>query len=140
MPQAEAKPIYEAARLYNCARCSAQTIICRCCDRGNVYCKQCALPARQEARRRASARYQKTRQGQLAHAARQRRYRERQTEKVTHNGSLAAESPVGRSRRLNPSVRPHILRIRPTAKTIVCYFCREICSQFLRLDYLLHPS
>ena len=138
--QAEAEPVYDAARLYSCARCLAQTIICRCCDRGNVYCSECALPAHLEARRRASDRYQKTRQGQLTHAARQRRYRERQTEKVTHNGSPVLDNPVGHSSKRITSDRPPISWIRPTAKTIVCYFCREICSQFLRLDYLLHPS
>ncbi len=138
--QAEAEPIYDAARLYNCARCSAQTIICRCCDRGNVYCPQCALPAHKEARRRASERYQKTRKGQLAHAARQRRYRERKSEKVTHNGSGVIENPAGRSSKRNPSDRPPISWVRPTARTIVCHFCRGICSQYLRNDYLLHPG
>jgi len=136
MAQAEAALIDDTARLYNCARCHAQTMICRCCDRGNVYCPACALPARQEARRRASQRYQKSLQGRLNHAARQRRYREKQTEKVTHNGSLEAETPVAHSTQRNPSIS----RDLTTAEIIICHFCGEICSPFLRADYLLHPD
>ena len=136
MAQAEAAPIDDTARLYHCARCHAQTMICRCCDRGNVYCPECALPAHQEARRRASQRYQKSRQGQLHHAARQRRYREKQTEKMTHNGSLEAESPVAHSTKQNPSISWHLA----AAEIIGCHFCGEICSPFLRADYLLHPD
>ena len=136
MAQAEAALIDDTARLYNCASCHAQTMICRCCDRGNVYCPACALPARQEARRRASQRYQKSLQGRLNHAARQRRYREKQTEKVTHNGSLEAETPVAHSTKRNPSISSELA----TAEIIICHFCGEICSPFLRADYLLHPD
>ena len=136
MPQAKAVLIDDTARIYNCSRCHAQTTICRCCDRGNVYCPECALPAHQEARRRASIRYQKSRQGRLNHAARQRRYRERQSEKVTHNGSLEAENPVELSTKRNTS----ILRNLFTAETIVCHFCCAICLPFLRADYLLRPG
>ena len=28
------------ARLYLCARCFVQVLICPCCDRGNIYCEQ----------------------------------------------------------------------------------------------------
>ncbi len=140
MPQAEAEPNYDTARLYSCARCHAQTVICRCCDRGNVYCPDCALPARQEARRRAAERYQKSQQGRLNHAARQRRYREKQTEKVTHNGSLEAESPVEHSTMRNSSDKPSLSWDLVTTRVINCHFCCEICSPFLRADYLLRPD
>jgi len=140
MSQAKAEPTDDTARRYNCARCHAQTVICRCCDRGNVYCPECALPARQEARHRASERYQRSRQGRLNHAARQQRYREKQTEKVTHNGSTKADSPVAQSIKRNPSDNPAISWDLVTTRSIVCHFCRAICSPFLRADYLLHPG
>ena len=136
MARAKAGPIQDTARLYHCARCHAQTVICHCCDRGNIYCKDCALPARQEAIRRASKRYQESPQGRLNHAARQRRYRERQTEKVTHNGSIETESPVGHFTKDNPPVSWN----RVSSQSLFCHFCFAICSQFLRVDYLLRPA
>lgn len=41
-----------SARLFQCARCHSQLKFCSCCDRGNVYCIDCVVPARQEARQR----------------------------------------------------------------------------------------
>jgi hypothetical protein len=47
-----------------------------CCDRGQVYCTgDCAKKARRQSMREAGRRYQASKKGQLAHAARQRRYR-----------------------------------------------------------------
>lgn len=136
MAKAEAEPIHDTARLYHCARCHAQTMICRCCDRGNVYCRDCALPARREAERRASKRYQESPQGRLNHAARQRCYRSKQTEKVTHDGSIETERPVGHSAKQNLPISWDLV----SAQSIICHFCFGICSQFLRLDYLLRPA
>ena len=101
-----------------------------------AYCPACALPARLEARHRASQRYQTSLQGRLNHAARQRRYREKKTEKVTHNGSVEAETPVAHSTQRNPSISS----APATAEIIICHFCGVICSPFLRAGYLLHPD
>ena len=80
-----------AYRLYNCERCQVQVRICERCDYGNVYCAgECAKIRRRESLRRAQARYQRSRGGARRHAARQRRWRERQREDpkiVTHQGS-----------------------------------------------------
>lgn len=78
-------------RLYLCARCRAQVFICRRCDRGNRYCRDCADDARRDSVREAGHRYQRTRRGRFAHAARARRYRARR-KYVTHQGSPT--SPV----------------------------------------------
>lgn len=128
------------ARLYVCARCRAQTIICRHCDRGHRYCAACAPLAAQEARKRASQRYQASEQGQRHHAARQQRYRERQQKKVTHKGCAESVNPL---KALFPQIRP----ITPPAPTPqvrlfehVCHFCEALCSAFLRLDFLLRPG
>ena len=77
-------------RLYNCARCAQQVRICRECDRGNQYCAgACAQIRRRESLHRAGRRYQSSYRGACAHAARQRAWRERQTQEVTHHGSLS---------------------------------------------------
>lgn len=78
------------ARLFLCARCRAQVVICSRCDRGHIYCAgECANRARGDAQRAASRRYRASHRGRLLHAARARRYRARQ-KNVTHHGSLPA--------------------------------------------------
>ena len=80
-------PVETPARLFVCARCRAQVLICSCCDRGQIYCAGgCAQAARYHARRAAGQRYQTSRRGRLAHAVRARRWRARQ-KNVTHQGS-----------------------------------------------------
>ena len=76
-------------RLFNCARCACQVVICSHCDRGQIYCAgDCAHQARQESLNQAGQRYQSSRKGQRTHATRQAQYRERQQQKVTHQGSV----------------------------------------------------
>jgi hypothetical protein len=90
----------QPARLYLCARCRVQVILCSRCDRGNRYCgRQCRRQARAEARRQAALRYQRSRRGRVCHAQRSRRWRQRRAERgaacsagvgahnVTHQGS-----------------------------------------------------
>lgn len=120
------------ARLYNCARCHCQVLICSHCDRGNIYCgKQCSGIARRTSLKRSGKRYQQTYQGRLKHAARQRRYRSKH-KKVTHQGSTEPPSNdplVTRSEVLKP-----VVTIENDG--IHCHFCGRLCSPFLRLDYL----
>ena len=84
------------ARLFLCARCRRQVLICSRCDRGQRYCgARCSGPARRESLRAAGRRYQHSRRGRHCHAERQRRYRRRWREdarvhKVTHHGSACA--------------------------------------------------
>ena len=74
-------------RLYNCERCGVQVRICSRCDHGNIYCAgECARIRRRESLRRAAARYQRSRRGAHRHAARQRRWRIRRRQEVTHQG------------------------------------------------------
>jgi hypothetical protein len=78
----------QSYRLYSCRRCAQQVRICRRCDRGHQYCAaECARIRRCESLRRAGARYQSGYRGACRHAARQRRWRARQAQKVTHHGS-----------------------------------------------------
>ncbi len=77
-----------SARRYSCCRCQAQVIICSQCDRGNRYCAgQCAAGARSASLKRAADKYRSTRAGRFNNATRQQRYRQRQQQIVTHQGS-----------------------------------------------------
>ena len=125
------------ARLFNCARCRCQVVICSHCDRGNIYCgTRCSQTARRHSQREAGRRYQRTRRGGFAHAARQRRYRQRRTTKVTHQGSppdvadetLPAESRTSARRREEPVAVP--------AAGIRCHLCGRVCAHFLRQSFL----
>ena len=126
-----------SARLFNCARCRCQVVICSHCDRGNIYCgKRCSQTARRQSQREAARRYQGTRRGRFAHAERQRRYRQRRMQKVTHQGSppvlpdetLPAESRTSAQRSEEPGAVP--------ADGIRCHLCGRVCSHFLRQSFL----
>jgi len=129
-----------SARLFNCARCRCQVVICRRCDRGNLYCGAgCADQARREAQRLAGHRYQAGRPGRLTHAARQRRYRERQRQpqKVTHQGSAPQTGgALLLCRTGGPVPASQRQAARPTPAQFHCHFCRRHAAPFLRLDFL----
>ena len=97
----------EPARRFLCARCRAPALVCSRCDRGQIYCAAgCAAVVRQQSQREAGLRYQCSRPGRFKHAARTRRWRERQAllavpvarsematpQSVTHQGSLLPAS------------------------------------------------
>ncbi len=126
-----------SARLYQCARCLGQVIICRSCDRGNVYCANgCAEQARSASLRRAAKRYRSTRRGRHTNADRQRRFRARQREKVTHQGSPPVVGLVLLVRALNARESDQQAeRYRPET-AIYCHICRRECDPFLRHDFL----
>jgi hypothetical protein len=132
-----------AYRLYNCQRCEVQVRICERCDHGNVYCAgECATIRRHESLRRAQARYQRTRGGARRHAARQRRWRERQREDpkiVTHQRSpvtvtqcIVAVSAVIRSQPIDasPCEPEQVRKIRPSFEH--CAFCGAALPEWTR--------
>ena len=125
-----------SARLYHCLRCHCQVIVCRSCDRGHVYCTQgCAEQARSDSRRRSARRYQNSRRGRFNNADRQRRYRQRQREKVTHQGSppVIRSAVLPRARRRVEGLNKN--RPYPLGPSVHCHICRRECSRFLRLGY-----
>jgi len=119
------------ARLFNCARCQCQVIICSFCDRGNIYCgSHCSKAARRESVRNAGKRYQNSRCGKLKHARRQQCYRQREKIKVTHQCSLEffandllSSSPISPIKKSD-------------ADEFRCHFCTRRCSGYLRLGFL----
>lgn len=126
-----------SARLYHCLRCHRQVIVCRYCDRGQVYCLSgCAHRARQESLRRASRRYQGSRRGRFTNAARQQRFRTRQREKVTHQGSAVfSTSDLLVRTRSRPVVGDGNKAVL-TDSGLCCHQCQRPCDPFLRQDFL----
>jgi hypothetical protein len=135
-------------RLYNCARCAVQVHICRRCDRGNIYCARwCAALRRRESLLRAGKRYQLSLRGACRHAARQRVWRARQAQKVTHQGSAAAAPPVtvaaaciDRPRQLEHGQSPPIALRSVLRSAPRCSFCARALSPFARLGPLRSGS
>ena len=126
-----------SARLFHCARCHCQVIVCRRCDRGNVYCATgCTDHARTTSLRRAAKRYRATRRGRHSNADRQRRFRARQREKVTHQGSPPIVGPVLLLFALNALERHQEDERYGTETAIYCHVCHRECDTFLRRDFL----
>ena len=137
-----------SGRLYNCVRCQRQVIICRHCDRGNIYCSgECTKQSRHEKQQEAAERYQSSHKGRQRHAQRQRQYRQRQQqshqwqkEKVTHQGSpeLAAYDSIttGLKTEIPRSDSP----LCSKKAGFVCHFCGVQCSDYLRWDFLHRKS
>ena len=121
-------------RLYYCALCHAQSIICSHCDRGQIYCSDiCSREARLKSCREAEKRYQHTPGGKYKHAARQKRYRERFRQKVTDQGSVIpiADGLLG-------SVKNKTVEVDVEQETGVtrCCFCKKSVSSWLRSGFL----
>lgn len=130
------------ARLFHCARCQRQVVICSRCDRGQRYCSRaCSQRVRREAQRAAGRRYQESHRGRRRHAERQRRYRRRR-EKVTHQGSppTGADAPlVADVERTAPEDEPE-RRIEAAGEPRRCRFCGRLCALFLRLGFIRRRS
>jgi hypothetical protein len=123
--------------MFLCARCRAQVALCSRCDRGQIYCgAECAQQARYHSQRAAGRRYQASRRGRMAHAARQQRYRARR-QKVTHQGSV----PSGTAALLAADEDAD-----PTAITTAqvvrahwhCHRCGTRCAPWVRNGFLRH--
>ena len=141
------------ARIFLCAGCRVQVLVCSHCDRGQIYCPdQCAAATRQALQREAGRRYQQSRAGRFKHAQRMRRWRERRcavAEKVTHQGSLDAPLDVVLSviatTLPNAATEPHTTGAPLPAITAVpaptpwrCLWCGTNCVAHVRLGFLRH--
>jgi hypothetical protein len=88
------EPAEASARLFLCKRCRDQMLICSRCDRGHVYCDG-AEAARRQGQREAGKRYQATRKGRRAHAARQCAYRARRNDVTRRCAPADVAGPAG---------------------------------------------
>jgi len=129
-------PDEASCRMFLCARCRSQVLVCRRCDRGQIYCVgTCAQEGRRDRQREARRRYQATPRGRAMHAERNRRYRARQRH-VTDHG-LAKVGDGG------PSLAKGVDQTPPSSKRpqayLLCHHCGHPASPFLRLS-ALHPQ
>ena len=149
-----------SARLFLCARCRDQVLLCSHCDRGQQYCSRaCSSTSRRERRREAAQRYQSSRRGRLRHAIRAACWRRRRwsprkpgtlsdTDKVTHQGCpdggaqallLACDTPSAcESIVLSGSVLDTALAGAGAAPfaALVCRRCAQPLLPHVRLGYL----
>ena len=124
-------------RIFKCARCFKQVIICSRCDRGQRYCSpDCSETARNHSQRAASHRYQQSREGRIKHALRMRLYRLRK-QIVTHQGSQPLV-PNGLLQTNSADTRKSDAAPFQSMVTrrFQCHFCGCHCSEFVRLDFL----
>ena len=133
--RAQAEP--GLGRLFLCASCRAQVIVCSCCDRGQVYCAgSCAAQARRQTLLDAGARFQASPSGRRAHAARMGRYRGRR-EIVTHHGS----PPPGTDDLVTPDATTAVPDAAfpadgPRPPVPHCHWCGRRCLAQLRQGFL----
>ena len=126
-----------SGRLFVCLGCRSQVIICRCCDRGQIYCSgDCSRRARRPSPRAASQRYQAGFPGRRTHAVRMGRYRARR-QIVTHHGSPRPPAddllPPGAAAIASDEVSP---AERPQRSTSHCHWCGRPCLPQLRQGFL----
>ena len=124
-----------SSRLYHCCRCHAQVIICSNCDRGQRYCSgECRHVARSESLKRAGIKYQATRSGRFNNAARQKRHRAQNKQKVTHHGSAQKRLHVLLKIRLTEIKKSQKLSL--SCSILHCHYCGGVCEPLLRQDFL----
>ena len=125
-----------SCRMFLCGCCRSQVLVCRWCDRGQIYCiETCAQKARHDRQREARRRYQATPRGRAMHAERNRRYRARMR-CVTDHGP--AKEPERRPS-LNLDVGAALSQPAPSRKSLglsFCDNCGRSASAFLRRSAL----
>jgi len=131
-------------RLYLCLHCRQQVLVCRRCDRGQVYCGyDCSQEVRRSRQRGARSRYQASERGRQLHAERSRRYRARgrSEHRVTDQGQNLAPKPAQQpepARAIAPKADPSAINTR--RRLSICNHCGRPVSDFLRLDPVRRPS
>ncbi len=124
-----------SSRLYHCSRCQSQVIICTRCDRGQRYCPgDCAHKARSESLKRAGKKYRSTRSGRFNNAARQRRFRAMDKQKVTHHSSTA--KPCHGLLKSRLAVTKKTKNLSFLISELRCHYCGVVCEPYLRHDVL----
>ena len=156
----------QTGRLFLCARCQAQVLVCSQCDRGQRYCNSgCADITRLSRQREAGNRYQQSRTGRHKHAQRMHQWRKRRaaaTKIVTHHGSQGtpadavlpgnesppAISPDSQALSLCSPITSLAIAVSATANTHSsmlmpvwrCHWCQSPCPALVRQGFLRHSS
>lgn len=121
-----------SCRMFLCGCCRSQVLVCRCCDRGQIYCiNTCAQKVRAERQREARRRYQATPRGRAMHAERNRRYRDRMRSVTDHGPSNEPE----RRPSFNLDGGTTLSQPAPSRESpglLFCHNCGSSASAFLR--------
>ena len=137
-----------SARLFLCAACRCQVVVCRACDRGQSYCgRACAEEVRRARQREARRRYAASRRGRLANAARQAafraRTRSRSAPEVTDQGSEPVAAPATSAASTSSAAIGRTTTAQGASVVatddegaVRCRFCRRPCSALLRRAFL----
>jgi len=154
----------QTGRLFLCARCQAQVLVCSQCDHGQRYCANgCANITRRSRQREAGKRYQQSRAGRHKHAARMHQWRVRRAASakiVTHhrsqvppadavlpaNESPPAISPDSQAQSPCSPIAPVSIALNTTADTRIsmpaplwrCHWCQSPCPALVRQGFLRH--
>ena len=154
----------QTGRLFLCARCQAQVLVCSQCDRGQRYCaSDCADITRLNRQREAGKRYQQSRAGRHKHAARMHQWRKRRAAAakiVTHHGSqVPPADAVLPGNESSPAISPDSQPQSPcspiTSEAIAvsatanahssmltpvwrCHWCQSPCPALVRQGFLRH--
>ena len=156
----------QTGRLFLCARCQAQVLVCSQCDRGQRYCAaECAEITRLNRQREAGKRYQQSRAGRHKHAARMHQWRKRRAASakiVTHHSSQTTPADavlVGNESTpaIPPDSQPPSPPCSPTATESIalgntatantssmlapvwrCHWCQSPCPALVRQGFLHH--
>lgn len=148
----------DTARRYHCARCLRPVIICRPCDRGNIYCFDgCARAAEKERCKRNAKRYRGTAKGRRSTAKRQSNKRLRDAMQGSDPGPgkqhkhtckpAPAESdttpcdwPIVTHRGSvdEPGSAP-LMSTPPPPRATYCNRCQRVCNEAVRINYLRTP-
>jgi hypothetical protein len=154
----------QTGRLFLCARCQAQVLVCSQCDRGQRYCANgCANITRRSRQREAGKRYQQSRTGRHKHAARMHQWRKRlaaTTKIVTHHSSqVTPADAVLHANESHPAISPDSqapspcspiasnsialsttvnIRISMSAPLWRCHWCQSPCPALVRQGFLRH--
>jgi hypothetical protein len=125
-----------SCRLFLCGRCRRQVVICRRCDRGQVYCgPECALEVRRRNQREARRRYQATDRGRRMHVDRSREYRAR-GRGVTDQGLLPGRQPETGRAAAKAAQPPAMIA---AGRMSACCRCGNPVSDKVRLSPVRRP-
>ena len=136
-----------SGRLFLCACCSQQVLVCSRCDRGQSYCADCAGKIRKTRQKEAASRYQQGHAGRLKHALRTCRWRARvraAEQIVTHHGSQSAppddllSAPV--STQPEPSIPPCITSPEPSVTCLLAVCPDSSVSIAAKIDRAVTPA
>jgi hypothetical protein len=123
-----------SCRVFLCVRCRSRVLVCRRCDRGQIYCVgTCAQEARRSRQREARRRYQATPRGRAMHAERNRRYRARRQCVTDHGLAKMPDGGLSPGSDINATSNPPSSSRRAPAHW-TCHRCRRPASPFLRLS------